>query len=247
MADNVAQPEPVPEAVRAILSDPLWSDIYIKSGVGASYAGQRHFSALQPLEEAARELAVIGPREHYAPPEPEPPSLGAELLSVEEEGLAEGGEGEQNPGDGSEILSPDADVYAADPGADPSGDQREVEADSAGDAGQDVLPVADPAPSYPGSLIDQRRNDLSLIIDAEAAARIEAAQDIRRNTNIEELNNLIMMGLATDAQRAAERAYHEAGKRIADVLGYAETLKRSLRDQNGDELDRFDPNAVEWP
>jgi hypothetical protein len=235
------------EAVKAILCDPLWLNeagehtAYLKKGVGASYAGQRHFSALQPLEDAARELAVIGPREHPTPPEPEPPSLGAELLSVEEEGLAEGGEGEQNPGD--EDIAP---IRAGSASTDEAGPMDlQGERESSPLYGE-RLRGADIA-SYPGSLIDQRRNDLSLIIDGLAADRNSAAQDIIRNTDIVELRHLIIMGHATDAQRDAERAYNAAGVRIAAVLAYAETLKRSLRDQNGDELDRFDPNAVEWP
>lgn len=80
-----------------------------------------------------------------------------------------------------------------------------------------------------------------------ALDRTEAARNVVRNFDFAGFNNRQMLGAVTQTERDAYDTYRFAVTRITTVTNHANALKRSLRDKNGDELDRFDPTVTEWP
>lgn len=115
------------------------------------------------------------------------------------------------------------------------------------DFGTEMLAAEGETTAYPGALIDQRRNDISLRIDDIARTRAQAANDVLTGTDIQAITQKIMLGIASDDDRTTERLFYAARTLSERIAAFAESMKRSLRDMSGPQLDAFDPAAVSWP
>ena len=100
-----------------------------------------------------------------------------------------------------------------------------------------------------GTMVDQRRSEIAKTIGAIAQERAAASEDALRNIDETAINNKLMMGLATEEDRALSG---DAGRRralIKRIFIHADALQRSLRDWPSAHLDDFDPNdpGNPWP
>lgn len=136
-----------------------------------------------------------------------------------------------SPADPAPAAPGDADPPPAAGGADPAGDR--------GDALVGV--------GAAGTLIDQRRNELSLAIDYRAADLKAPAVSAMQNTDIVTLTNAIMLNLASDDQRNQERAYYAAKSFVGQVDDFAKAMKDALASFTPAQLDAFDVAAAIWP
>lgn len=131
-----------------------------------------------------------------------------------------------------------------------------VEAPQAQPLDADSAPAEEPTPapealggyaSSFGAMVDQRRNEISSAINALARERIEVIEDAIRNADEAAINNRIMMGLASDEDRATSTRLGEMRRRVSQIQDHAGALQRSLRDWPAGELHLFDPNEEPWP
>lgn len=114
----------------------------------------------------------------------------------------------------------------------------------------DAVGAANYAPSViiaGQTLTDQRKNEISTMIDLRAKDLKDPAQAVIQNTNIAELTNLIIMNLATDSDRAQEQLYRRVEAFVGQVDAVGAALKLSLSSMSLDQLDLFDVAAYPWP
>ena len=102
--------------------------------------------------------------------------------------------------------------------------------------------------AYGGTLIDDTRERLAAEVDAEAKARIDACDEVLRNTPMQEINNARMMGVVTDEQAAQEARFYAAQSKRVAVAETASKLKRAAWEIPPDQLANFKPGEPSlWP
>lgn len=147
----------------------------------------------------------------------------------------------------------------------PPGDDGDAEEQAALDAlaefgGDEDDPAADdPPPPAPhdvhgGMMIERdviarRRLELALAVDQAAADLIAARNpsDAADTVRLGELNNLLLMGLITDEQRAVQARLQAMNTWARAVEERARQVKRSIADSDSARLDSFDAAAILWP
>lgn len=130
----------------------------------------------------------------------------------------------------------------------PAPEAQPLDADSA--PAEEPTPAPEALGGYAssfGAMVDQRRNEISSAINALARERIEVIEDAIRNADEAAINNRIMMGLASDEDRATSTRLGEMRRRVSQIQDHAGALQRSLRDWPAHELHLFDPNEEPWP
>lgn len=201
--------------------------------LGRDPRGADHSVVRPSLAECVDFLAGLGVTPPIHPPQP--PASGAPLAAD----ATQAGEPDSGGEPSGEPSAPAAPLDVADPGAgaSPAGEP------AAGEG------VSDNPGAYPGIAIsiDERKNQLSVIVGDMALDRAQASEDVIRNTDEARLNHLLEMDLATDDDREALHLLYAAKSRVSAIYGFGLKLQRAIRDMDGEQLDAFDPAAADWP
>jgi hypothetical protein len=143
----------------------------------------------------------------------------------------------------------DAQWRQLDPGFDPNTPEPQTRAElqepppeppadaSAGHAG-----------GYGGMMIDDARQQLAARVDEAAKPRLEACDEIIRNTPMQAINNARMLGQVTDEQAAQEAAYYAAGSKRLAVVETARKIKEQVWKAGPEMLATINPAEPSlWP